>query len=73
MSDCLILYIVHHKACIAGAESTEIPTCDDEWSIYIYISLYSTGPQHLVYIHSYITVKHIHAMVKPRLHNQPSN
>ena len=25
MSDCLTLYLLDHKACIAGAESTEIP------------------------------------------------
>ena len=25
-----------HKACIAGAESTEIPDPDDEWSIQTY-------------------------------------
>ena len=32
MSDCLILYLLDHKAYIA-AESTEIPDPDDEWSI----------------------------------------
>ena len=36
MNDCLILYILHHRACIAGAESTEIPSPDDEYSIYTY-------------------------------------
>ena len=25
MSDCLTLYLLDHKACIAGAESTEMP------------------------------------------------
>ena len=25
MSDCLILYLLDHKACIAGGESTKIP------------------------------------------------
>ena len=33
MSGYLILYILHHKACIAGAESTEIQAAD-EWSVY---------------------------------------
>ena len=36
MSDCLTLYLLDHKACIAGAESTEIPDPDDEWSIQTY-------------------------------------
>ena len=37
MSDCLILYHLDHKACIAGAESNEIPDPDDdEWSIQNY-------------------------------------
>ena len=33
MNDYLILYILHHNACNAGAESTEIPAPDDEWNI----------------------------------------
>ena len=39
MSDCLILYLLDHKAYIAGAESSEIPDPDDEWSIQIHIQL----------------------------------
>ena len=37
MSDCLILYLLDHKACIAGAESTEKPDPDDEWNIQPYV------------------------------------
>ena len=47
MSDCLILYLLDHKACIAEAESIEIPGPDDEWSIQKHIfSFHATGPQH---------------------------
>ena len=46
MNDFLILYILHHKACIAGAEYIGIPA-SDEWSIYIHIlNLHATlGPR----------------------------
>ena len=38
MSDCLILYIIHDKACNPGMESTDIPV-SDEWSICTRIQL----------------------------------
>ena len=47
MSNCLIPYIlrIHHKACIAGAESNEIPA-PDEWSIYTHLfGLHATSPK----------------------------
>ena len=37
MSDCLILYLLDHNACIAVAESTKTPEPDNEWSIQTYI------------------------------------
>ena len=48
MSDCLILYILHHKACNTGAESMEIPAPDSYMSgTYTHIfSLHATGPQY---------------------------
>ena len=46
MSDCLILYILHHKACIAGAESTEIPALMMSGTYTHVLSLHATGPQH---------------------------
>ena len=45
MSDCLILYLLDHKAYIAGAESTEIPDPDDEWRIktFMWLGLQKLG------------------------------
>ena len=48
MSDCLTLYLLDHKACIAGAESTEIHVPDTNMSganKHIF-SLHAIGPQH---------------------------
>ena len=44
----MILYMLHHKACNAGAESTEIPAPNmSEAYTHIYIfSLHATGPQY---------------------------
>ena len=41
MSDCLILYISHHKAYIVGVEPTEIPALDHKWNVYIHIHIFS--------------------------------
>ena len=47
MSDCLTLYLLDHKACIAGAESTEIPDTNIMSGAYKHIfSLHAIGPQH---------------------------
>ena len=47
MSDCLILYLLDHKACIAGAESTEIPGTNMMSGAQKHIfSLHAIGPQH---------------------------
>ena len=48
MSNCLILYLLDHKACIVGAESIEIPDHDHVMSgAYKHIfRLHATGPQH---------------------------
>ena len=48
MGGCLILYILHNKYCIAGAEFIVIPAPDDEWSIlYTHMfSLHATDAQH---------------------------
>ena len=48
MSDCLILYILHHMACNTGAESMEILVPDSYMSgIYTRIfSLHAAGPQY---------------------------
>ena len=48
MSDCLTLYLLDHKACIAGTESTEIPDTNMmSVSIETYIQLAChIGPQH---------------------------
>ena len=48
MSDCLTLYLLDHKTCIAGAESTEIPDSNmmsgaNQHNIF---SLHAIGPQH---------------------------
>ena len=43
----MILYILHHKACIAGAEPTAVLAHDDEWSIYAYIPLAFYRPKRL--------------------------
>ena len=47
MSDCLTLYLLDHKACIAGAESTEIPDTNMMSGANKHIfSLHAIGPQH---------------------------
>ena len=47
MSDCLTLYLLDYKACIAGAESTEIPDTNMMSGAYKHIfSLHAIGPEH---------------------------
>ena len=46
MSDCLTLYLLDYKACIAGAECTEIPDTNMMSGAYKHIfSLHAIGPQ----------------------------
>ena len=47
MSDCLTLYLLDHKACIAGAESTEIPDTNTGKTPCKY------GPVFALYLHNW--------------------
>ena len=47
----MILYILHHMACNAGAESTEIPAPNMSGEYTHIFSLHATSPHHFSTLH----------------------
>ena len=61
----LILYLLDHNASIAGAESTEIPDADDDWSMQTYNSACMLQDHNTLVHHMWICNKMLFKTVVP--------